>query len=108
MGIPASQAYRDVSKHGSAVDDEEMREIIRQEKLEEAECMIIRLKEPRYIRGITTRSGRTTGEGAQITHRVHFDPEVVPSSQPKPPISHEQWAGVQRAPKMTPVIKMTL
>ena len=44
--------------------------------------MVIKLREPRQIRGITTRSGKTTREGAQTTKKVHFDPEVATSSQP--------------------------
>jgi hypothetical protein len=55
---PASQALRDISKHGSQQDKEEMDEIIRQEKMEEAQCLWLRVKEqpnPRniFIQGIT-------------------------------------------------------
>ena len=38
---PASQAYRDVSKHGTQEDKEEMEEIMKQEKEEEAQCLKI-------------------------------------------------------------------
>jgi hypothetical protein len=64
---PASQALRDISKHGSQQDKDEMEEIIRQEKREEAQCMWLQVQEqpnPRnmYIRGVTTRSGKTVEE----------------------------------------------
>ena len=55
---PASQASRDISKHGSYEDDEEMREIIRQEKLEESQCAVIKLHKPKLIVGLTTRGGK--------------------------------------------------
>ena len=35
---PASQAFRDISKHGSEKDKEDVRKIIEQEKKEEKEC----------------------------------------------------------------------
>ena len=54
---PASQAFRDISKHGTEEDDAEMRDIIREEREEERQCMWIKLKgqpNPRseWIRGI--------------------------------------------------------
>ena len=55
---PASQAFRDVSKHGSALDDAEMKELIAQEKLEEMDCLVIKLREPKGIQGVVTRSGK--------------------------------------------------
>ena len=59
----ASQALRDISKHGSTDDDQEMREMIEREKEEENECMYVCLRhqpcrENLWIRGVTTRSGR--------------------------------------------------
>ena len=66
---PASQALRDISKHGSLKDKEDMEEMIRQEKEEEMECMWLKVKnqpDPRnfFIRGIVTRSGKQlNGEG---------------------------------------------
>ena len=38
---PASQALRDVSKHGSAQDKAEMEEFIREEKADEKHCMMV-------------------------------------------------------------------
>ena len=66
---PASQALRDVSKHGSLQDKEEMEGIIQREKEEEMDCLWLRVKDQPnsrnpYIRGIVTRSGKQTdGEG---------------------------------------------
>ena len=37
---PASQAFRDISKHGSEKDKEDVRKIIEQERKEEAECTL--------------------------------------------------------------------
>ena len=36
---PASQAFNDVSKHGSAIDADDMHELIRIEREEERECL---------------------------------------------------------------------
>jgi hypothetical protein len=36
---PASQAFRDICKHGTEEDKQEMEEFIRQEKEEERQCM---------------------------------------------------------------------
>ena len=43
---PASQAYREISKHGTLEEKLEMEEMIRQEKCEEAECLEIRQAQP--------------------------------------------------------------
>lgn len=64
---PASQALRDVSKHGTQEDKEEMDDLIRQEREEEKQCLIIHLHDPRpvenaFLRGVTTRSGRKTDD----------------------------------------------
>ena len=62
---PASEAFLDVSKHGSSKDVEELREILSREKSEEKDCMLIRLRhEPitpplRDVR-VTTRLGKNT------------------------------------------------
>ena len=71
---PASQALRDISKHGSQQDKDEMDEIIRQEKIEEASCMWIRLKNqpsPRniFIQGVITRSGKRVEDGEDRSGR---------------------------------------
>jgi hypothetical protein len=60
---PASQALRDISRHGSAEDKEEMENYLREEKEEENSCMVIKIKnQPNgrnsWIRGVTTRSGK--------------------------------------------------
>ena len=59
---PASQAFRDVSKHGSLADDEEMRAIIEEERALEKQCMVIKLKQSnpanRSKVSVVTRSGR--------------------------------------------------
>jgi len=63
---PASQALRDISKHGSLEDKEAMEEIIQQEREEERDCLGVELKgnEDVVIGGITTRSGKEiNGEG---------------------------------------------
>ena len=86
---PASQALRDVSKHGSALDDAEMKELIAQEKLEEMECMVIKLREPKGIQGVVTRSGKNTAQpsesATQAPRHVHFDPELEPPPLETPP-----------------------
>jgi hypothetical protein len=41
---PASQAQRDISKHGTMEDENDVEELLRQEKLDECECMVIQLK----------------------------------------------------------------
>ena len=38
---PASEAYRDISKHGSAQDEDEMEGLILREHMEERGCMYI-------------------------------------------------------------------
>ena len=60
---PASQALRDVSKHGSLDDKNEMDEIIREEREGELHCMWIKVKNQpndrnNWIRGVVTRSGK--------------------------------------------------
>ena len=86
---PASQAFRDVSKHGSALDDAEMKELIAQEKLEEMECMVIKLREPKGIQGVVTRSGKNTAQpsesATQAPRHVHFDPELESPPLETPP-----------------------
>jgi hypothetical protein len=73
---PASEAVKDVSRHGTAQDKEDVMALIHEEKREEANCMWLRLRGPptqqnAWIRGVTTRSGKATGtqdiglEGAQ-------------------------------------------
>ena len=66
---PASQALRDISKHGSQQDKDDMEEIIRREKMDEAHCMWFQVKDqPDYrkmfIRGVVTRSGRKVEDGS--------------------------------------------
>ena len=41
FAYPASGAYRDISKHGSAQDEEEMEGLILRERMEERGCMYI-------------------------------------------------------------------
>jgi len=60
---PASQALRDVSKHGSLEDKNEMDEIIREEREGESQCTWVKIKNQpnvrnEWIRGVVTRSGR--------------------------------------------------
>ena len=77
---PASQALRDVSKHGSAQDREEAKEEIRKEKEEEKYCMWVKIKQQpnarnKYIRGI--------GEGDRP--RFHFKARPTPQPRRGPP-----------------------
>ena len=58
FAYPASEAYRDISKHGSAQDEEEMEGLIFRERMEERVCMYISAREgggveqvPRWFRG---------------------------------------------------------
>jgi hypothetical protein len=46
---PASQAYRDVSKHGTEQDKEDMEAIMLEERLEQANCHYIFLRDPTPI-----------------------------------------------------------
>ena len=53
---PASQAFLDISKHGSRQDREDVEEILKEEKLDERNCMWIVLRDApstrnRFIRG---------------------------------------------------------
>ncbi len=41
---PASQSFNDISWHGSKEDDDEMKQIIEEEKHEEKACLVIRAK----------------------------------------------------------------
>ena len=41
FAYPASEAYRDISKHGSAQDEDDMEGLILQERMEERGCMYI-------------------------------------------------------------------
>ena len=41
FAYPASEAYRDISKYGSAPDEEEMEGLILRERMEERGCMFI-------------------------------------------------------------------
>ena len=57
---PASQAQRDISKHGTQVDRDEMRAMIKEEQEDGRECMTIKLKRPpisdnEYVRGLTVQ-----------------------------------------------------
>ena len=61
---PASQAFRDICKHGTQEDKEEMEAIIKQEREEERQCMWIKLRNPpnttnKWIRGITAQNDNT-------------------------------------------------
>ena len=104
---PASQALRDISKHGSLADDQEMRDLIAQEKLEERECMHIYLKNPKKSVWVTTRSGRATTPTPDLTDfRPADNPE--PSRTPvvdqfgneiaHTPVSHSQFTPPTPAP----------
>jgi hypothetical protein len=80
---PASQAFRDISKHGSKADDEEMREIIEAEREEEKQCMLIKIKQsnPATRARVVTRSGRDLG----TPHSVgSSDEESPPPSEEGP------------------------
>lgn len=62
---PASQAMRDVSKHGTAQDKEEVDGLLHDEREEESTCVWLLRKGPPCIRntwicGVTTRSGKKT------------------------------------------------
>ena len=64
---PASQALRDISRHGSIKDKEEMEEIMKEEREGELSCMMIKLKNQpcmanQWIRGVVTRSGKKVEE----------------------------------------------
>ena len=61
---PAGEALRDVSIHGSPQDDEAMRAIIEQEKLEERECSVVTLEWPV---GMLEKIRRTGQEVAVLT-----------------------------------------
>ena len=41
FAYPASEAYRDISKHGSVQDEDEMEGLILRERMEERGCMYI-------------------------------------------------------------------
>ena len=41
FAYPASEAYRDISKHGSVQDEDEMEGLIVRERMEERGCMYI-------------------------------------------------------------------
>ena len=60
---PASQALRDISKHGSTQDKEDMDNIIQEEREEEMGCMQIAAENPTKLAetgdiGVVTRSGK--------------------------------------------------
>ena len=62
---PASQAYRDISKHGTQEDKEEMLQMLEDERREEMECMWLKLRNPPtptnlWLKGVTTRGGTST------------------------------------------------
>ena len=54
---PASQALKDISKHGSAQDQEDMDEIIREEREGEAHCLWIKIRDQPSPRDILVRGG---------------------------------------------------
>ena len=65
---PASQALRDISKHGSQQDKDEMEEMFRQEKEEESQCTWVRVKDQPnarniFVGGVTTLSGKKVEGG---------------------------------------------
>ena len=71
---PASQALKDISKHGSLQDKEDMEEIIRVEKEEELQCLWVKVKNQpnarnNFVRGITTRSGKKVEDGSDRSMR---------------------------------------
>ena len=62
---PASQAMRDVSRHGTAQDKEEVGQLLQEEMEEESKCVWLFLRDPptarnTWVRGVTTRSGKNT------------------------------------------------
>eukprot|EP00667_Euglena_gracilis_P000113 EG_transcript_113 len=94
---PASQALRDISKHGSAEDKDEMENFIREEKEEEKQCLEIRIKnQPNlrnaWIRGVTTRSGKNVTpeeEKGECTRRG-TEGGVDPGGKDTPVDTHSQ------------------
>jgi len=91
---PASQALRDVTKHGTLDDDNEMHEIIKQERLEEQNCLVIKLLNPRsrenaFLRGVRTRSGKASTEDTstpqpyidEAGNEIHPDQPELPEAQ---------------------------
>ena len=83
---PASQAYWDVSRHGSAADRDEVHEILEQEYLEERGCLWIRLRSPpvarnRYVRGLWDSGGDSAhrpGDKGMGTHGLAVRPHEEP------------------------------
>ena len=78
---PASEALRDISMHGSKLDDDEMRENIRQEKEEERMCMLFLRDQPTkanfFIRGVVTRSGRAAQPPSDSDSESDSEEEIV-------------------------------
>ena len=79
---PASQALRDISKHGSYADDQEMRDLIAQEKNEEQNCLYIHIKNPKKSAYVITRSGRGTAPGVDLPAA---DPPVATRTRSRHP-----------------------
>ncbi len=79
---PASQAMRDISKHGNDQDDEDMKRIIQEEREEEALCMQVQHQEKypanseKLLVAVTTRSGRETknNEEEKMEKTSRLDP----------------------------------
>ena len=101
---PASQAYRDTNKHGSEEDREQMREMIEQERAEERECMVIRLKNPpmqpndyvrgRQVSGIRKRTGTKDPVPSKFTFKK---PLGTPAESTPPAGSSLRRAGTGTA-----------
>ena len=93
---PASQALRDISKHGSTKDKEEMEEFIREEKEDEGKCLWIKVKHQpntrnNFVRGITTRSGKMVEpDSMHDASRRGTESGVNPGGKETPVDTHSQ------------------
>ena len=83
---PASVAERDISKHGNEKDDLEMKEIIRQERLEENECDVTQGEVNHYA--MVSQGGRPPAKVAPVEAKDGSYPDFrfkkAPQVGPRP------------------------
>jgi hypothetical protein len=85
---PASEALRDISMHGSKVDDDEMPDSFRQEEEEERMCLLFLRDQTNkanlFVRGLSTRSGKVVHPPSGSETESESDDEIEELGEEEP------------------------
>ena len=82
FAYPASEAYRDISKHGSAQDEEERESLILRERMKERGCMYISARE-----GVELSKFPGGSEERWECYKPPSSQKWVRPDQPLPPVA---------------------